>query len=229
MDFTRFALFYVPPASDAWAQFATSWLGWDMQNGQAIDHPHLPGLPLPLADITRSPRKYGLHGTLKSPFPLAKGRNRADLETACADLCATLAPVALENLRLTRMGRFLALCPEPASQAISTLAATCVQRLDSLRALASPDELARRRTAHLSPRQDTNLTNWGYPYVLDDFRFHITLTGRLPKSCLPDVQAVLEQTLTPLLPQTQNITDLALVGEDCQAQFHLLRRFELSG
>jgi putative phosphonate metabolism protein len=228
MTFTRYALYYAPPPDAPWAQYATSWLGWDMQARQSVAQLQL-DLPLPIAEISKSPRKYGLHATLKPPFRLATGVTRADLESACAELCANLPPLQLENLRLTRMGRFLALCPAEKSPELSALAGNCVRGLDSFRAPFSSDELADRRAAQLSPRQMTNLDTWGYPYVLEDFRFHITLTGRLAKPDLNAVHAVLDRTLTPLLPRRQSITDLALVGEDSEGRFHLLRRFELSG
>lgn len=229
MTFTRYALYYAPPANAPWAQFATRWLGWDMTTGQMAAPPSLPPLPLPLGEITSTPRRYGLHATLKPPFHLAHGVTRADLETACAALCTTLPPVPLARLRLTRLGRFLALCPMQQPPDLTALAAACVRDLDPLRAPMTADDLARRNPARLSLRQQANLTNWGYPHVIDDFRFHITLTSRLPKRNIEAVQTVLDHALTPLLPQTQMITDLALIGEDAQGRFHLLRRFDLSG
>ncbi|WP_397422472.1 DUF1045 domain-containing protein, partial [Phenylobacterium sp.] len=33
--------------------------------------------------------------------------------------------------------------------------------------------------AGLSPEQDARMLKWGYPYVYEDFRFHMTLTGRI--------------------------------------------------
>lgn len=229
MIFTRYALYYAPPPDAPWTQFATRWLGWDMVAGQAVKPPPLAGLPHPIEAFSHTPRKYGLHATLKPPFRLADGITRADIENTCAALCAARRPVSLDGLRLTRLGRFLALCPAIQSPELTALATACVQDLDPLRAPPSPDDLAKRRIKNLSPRQDANLTRWGYPHVLDDFRFHITLTGRLPKPDLAPVQAALEQALTPLLPPTQMITNLALTGEDTDGKFHLLRRFDLSG
>lgn len=228
MKFSRYAIYYAPPPKAEWARFATGWLGWDMQAGQGAGHPHLPDLPMPLADITRSPRKYGLHATLKPPFRLADGMSQDNLETACADLCRTLGPLTLEPLRLTRLGRFLALCP-PASLGLSELAAACVRDLDRLRAPPSQAELDRRRAANLTSRQEANLIAWGYPHVLEDFRFHVTLTGRLAKPDLSAVQKVLQRNLTPLLPTSFTVSDLALTGEDADGRFHLVRRFQLSG
>ena len=96
-------------------------------------------------------------------------------------------------------------------------------------ARSAPDgEVAKRRAAGLSPEQDTNLVEWGYPYVLDQFRFHITLTGKLPKGDLPAVEDYLASELAPLLPQPFVINDLALMGEAEDGRFHLIQRYALS-
>ncbi|MFT7593005.1 MAG: putative phosphonate metabolism protein [Paracoccaceae bacterium] len=226
MDFTRYAIYYAPPADAPWVQFATRWLGWDMVTGCDCDHPDL---PLPIADITATPRKYGLHGTIKAPFHLTDGCSRADLEAACDALCATLAQVSLAGLTLTRMGRFLALCPSEPSPELNALAARCVQDLDPFRTPPAAADLARRRAANLTPEQDANLTRWGYPYVLDAFRFHITLSGKLAKAKIAPVQSVLDLQLAPLLPRPLTIPDIALTGQAPDGRFHLLRRFPLRG
>ena len=232
MRFTRYALYYVPPSDAAWAGFATRWLGWDMVAGEGVAHPTLTGLPLSPGEITQSPRKYGLHGTIKPPFRLADNMQQRDLETACEQLCLTLAPVALGPLRLTRLGRFLALCPVPnprRSPALAALAETCLRGLDHFRAPLSDAELAARRARPLTKAQAENLTNWGYPHVLGEFRFHITLSGRLAKPDLVVVEKVLQSALVPLLPEEVILGDLALVGEGPEGRFHLIRRFELLG
>jgi putative phosphonate metabolism protein len=228
MNFTRYAIYYVPPPSEDWVRFATSWLGWDMQTGQAVSPPQLPDLPLPLNKITHAPQKYGLHATLKPPFRLASGVDPEELESACADLSQSLAPVSFGPLRLTRLGQFLALCP-PGSASLSALGAACVRQPDHLRAAPGAQEIARRTPDKLTQGQRENLMNWGYPYVLDDFRFHITLTGRLSKLDLEAARNVLDSLLTPLLPRQMTLADLALAGEDTQGKFHLIRRFALSG
>jgi len=228
MKFTRYAIYYAPDRGADWVDFATQWLGWDMQTGQEVKQPHLPDLGLSLADITQAPRKYGLHGTLKPPFRLASGFDQSALEAAVASLCQSLCPVSLGPLRLTRLGRFLALCPA-SSAPLSAFGASCVTELDHLRARATQQEVERRSNAKLTTRQHANLLNWGYPYVLDEFRFHITLTGRLAKPDLEAAQNVLEGLLTPLLPGQETISNLVLAGEDAQGYFHLIRRFSLSG
>ncbi|TDK50550.1 DUF1045 domain-containing protein [Antarcticimicrobium luteum] len=229
MEFQRYAIYYAPPAEAAWGRFATGWLGWDMEAGAEVPHPAVAGLPLPVEEITATPRKYGAHATLKPPFRLAEGKTRAQLEVACADLCAMLAPLRLDGLALARLGRFLALRPLGGTEALNALAARAVEALDPFRAPASEAELARRRAAGLSPAQEENLARWGYPYVMGEFRFHITLSGKLAKPALGTVEAALARDLGPLLPVPFGIDDLALMGEDAAGRFHLIHRYTLSG
>lgn len=227
MTFTRYAIYYTPPATVDWSVFATQWLGWNMETGQSVAQPVISGLDL--AEVTAVPRKYGLHATLKPPMRLAPGHSLDDLQQACAQLAARQAPVTLEGLHLARLGRFLALRVSGDEAALGALAAACVRDLDPFRAPATAGELDKRRAAGLSPAQEAYLTAWGYPYVLDQFRFHVTLTGKLPKAELGGVEAALEAHLMPLLPRPLQIRDLALVGEDADGRFHMIHRYALSG
>lgn len=223
----RFALYAVPSPAEPWAGFCTRWLGWDAETGHRVAHPDLSGLPGPLSAITAAARRYGFHATIKPPFRLATGRTPAALERAAEDLATELAPVTLDGLAVTRLGRFLALTPRGAPDAINDLAARVVQGLDPFRAPAPPHELEKRRAAKLTPAQDANLLRWGYPYVMDQFRFHMTLTGKLPRDDLSGVEKVLADTLLPLLPKPFVIRDLALMGEDADGYFHVLNRYPL--
>nr|WP_203583232.1 DUF1045 domain-containing protein [Ruegeria sp. PrR005] len=222
----RYAIYFLPPASAAWTGFGAAWLGWDVETGQEVAHPE--GTGLDVAALTATPRKYGLHATMKPPFRLTGGQDIDALHRACAELAARRPAVTLEELEIARLGRFLALRPVGDLTELNALAAACVTELDPFRAPATPQELARRRAARLTPAQDAHLTHWGYPYVLDQFRFHITLTGRLDDDLLARAQALLQDRLGPLLPVPFTLGDLALVGEAADGRFHLIHRYALS-
>jgi hypothetical protein len=91
------------------------------------------------------------------------------------------APVTIPSLEVRRLGGFIAVVPTEPSAALADLAAATVAALDPFRAPPSEAELARRRKARLSDRQEALLMKWGYPYVMEEFRFHLTLTGRLDR------------------------------------------------
>ena len=227
MEFRRFALYYAPPAQAEWTRTCTAWLGWDMQTGQPVAHPAVAGLSVD--EITATPRKYGLHGTLKPPFRLADGTGLDALRTEAAALAARFAPVSLNGLELVRFGGFLALRPAGSEAALRPLADACVRDLDRFRAAPGPDELARRRGAGLGSAQEANLVQWGYPFVMELFRFHITLTGRLKPPVLDRARAALAERLDSALPRPFVLSDIALVGEAGDGMFHLLDRYPLSG
>lgn len=226
-QFRRFAIYYAPEG--ALAEFGAAWLGWDAARGCAVAHPEVPALPRPLDQITETPRKYGLHGTIKPPFRLAPGRAAADLDHAVATLCARLAPVSLPGLDLHRLGGFLALTPLGDTGALGQLAAAVVTGLDRFRAPPTEAEITRRRPDRLTPRQRHNLDQWGYPYVLDEFRFHITLTGALPEAEPARVQAILAPLIAPHLPAPFIVDALCLFGEATDGRFHLIHRTPLTG
>jgi hypothetical protein len=64
---------------------------------------------------------------------------------------------------------------------LNALAASCTTIFDAYRAPTSPQERARRLASGLSQSQIQNLDRWGYPFVLSEFRFHMTLTGAVPR------------------------------------------------
>lgn len=228
MQFIRYAVYFTPRQGPL-AAFGAAWLGWDSARGQRVPHPQIGGVPRPVAEMTATPRKYGLHATIKPPFRLAEGRTEGDLATALSDLTQRLAPVVLDALDLCRIGGFLALVPQGDTAALSALAAEVVRGLDPLRAPLSPHDLARRRAPGLTPRQDDLLRDWGYPYVMEEFRFHITLSGKMATQDLDAIEAALAPRVIPLLPRPFVISDLTLSGEDEDGMFHDIHRYTLAG
>ncbi len=224
--FQRYAIYVMPEG--ALARFGAHWLGWDPLTGCAVDHAALDGLPRPLAEITATPRKYGLHATIKPPFRLADGANLAGLMADLAAVCDALDPVTLDALTLARLGGFLALVPEGRIDRLNALAAAVVTQLDRHRAPLTEAELARRRAGgRLTPPQEAHLAQWGYPFVLEEFRFHITLTGHLPRKEAEAVATLLTPHLAPLLQDPFVIASLCLMGEDEAGMFHLVHRYPL--
>jgi len=228
MSFARYAVYVTPPPGPL-ADAAAAWLGWDAAEARARAHPDLPGLPRPVAEITATPRKYGFHGTVKPPFRLAEGTTEAGLRDAVRALCARLAPVEIPRLEVGALGPFLGLLPSGDTAPLDSLAANIVEGLDPWRAPPDAAELARRRAAGLTERQEANLVRWGYPYVMGEFHFHMTLTGPLPKAEREPVRAALADHLGPRVPAPYRIDDLTLAGEGADGCFRHLARVPLSG
>lgn len=224
--YRRYGIYVVPEG--AFYRKGAQWLGWDSVAGVAVPHPVLDGLPRPVAELTRTPRNYGFHGTIKPPFHLVADQSETALRDATASLCARLAPVTVPALTLQRIGGFVAVVPSERSEALCRLAAETVTGLDRFRAPPSAAELARRRKSGLSDRQKALLGKWGYPYVLEEFRFHLTLTGAFGRDADALAQ-VLTGHFAPVLPAPFVIDSLCLMGEDMDGMFHLVHRYTLSG
>jgi putative phosphonate metabolism protein len=224
-DFRRFAVYYTPPAGPL-AEFGASWLGWDVAQGARV--------PRRLAvegaeEITATPRRYGFHATLKPPFRLAEGRSVAELEAALAALAAGTPAVRGARLRMERLGPFLALVPASDHAPFSWLCDAMVRELDAFRLPPSEAELTRRRAAGLTPAQDAHLLRWGYPYVFEEFRFHMTLSGKLDPATADRAEAALAPVLAETVPDPFEIAEVTLAGEDEDGYFHELHRYALTG
>ena len=227
-EFERYALYWAPDPGPL-ADFAAAWLGWDAVARRAVAHPDVPGLPLPVAEITATPRIYGFHGTVKPPFRLAPGTDPEGLHRAAGALCARLAPVTLPGLGLHRLGGFVALTPEGDTGPLAALAAEAVRVLDPFRAPPTEAEIARRRPDRLTDRQRAHLAQWGYPYVMEEFQFHLTLSGDLADQDAEAVATALAPLLAPILPRPFVVGSLCLFGQGSNKMFRLLHRYSLSG
>lgn len=210
----RYAVYAVPEPGHALETAAARWLGRDPRGGACA-----PGAADD--DLLADARRYGFHGTLKAPFRLAEGAREADLAAAAEALAGPALPVALA---VSDDLGFPALRPAAPAPALDALAARCVRDLDRLRAPPTPDELARRKPERLSPRQRELLSRWGYPYVLDEFRFHMTLGARAtePARHAAFMRAA-GQTFAGILAEPAPLTIALFVEPERGAPFRLWR------
>jgi len=209
--YRRYAIYWLPEG--ALARWGEAWLGWDMAKGAALPRLVLPGLPGALEALTRSATTYGCHATIKPPFHLEDGYDASEVSETLAAFCAAEPAVVTEALALDSIDGFLALTIKGDKSAVDALAARALMAFDRFRAPAPPDEFARRRAANLSPRQEGHLARWGYPYVMEDFRFHVTLTDRLLPDASAQVADVIGPQIADLLPRPFVIGGLSLVGQ----------------
>lgn len=175
----RYAIYYVPAAASALYRFGASALGYDAYRGDAV--PFLDGVDAAVwPALTREPRVYGFHATMKPPMRLKDGAVEDDLVAALDAFAREQAPVEAGKLIVRELGAFIALVPEAPCAPLNRLADACVSAFDGFRAQMTEQELSKRLTPGLTDRHIEHLYRWGYPYVFEDFRFHMTLTGSLP-------------------------------------------------
>lgn len=209
--------------------FADSWLGWSARKGCSVQRPDVLNLGTQISEITQGPAKYGFHATLKPPFRLTRGTSHEKLADACQKLAAQTAAFELESLSLVRLGRFLALKADGDQSQINDLASRCVTQLDHHRARMTQSEAEKRLASARSDSQRARIQDWGYPFVLDQYRFHMTMTDKLPKGDLDETQQALGKVLDPMLSKPVPLDAISLVGEGEDGKFRQIERFPLRG
>lgn len=224
MKFRRFAIYHLPEGE--LGDFGAAWLGWDARSGAAAQRPLVPGLAGTAEELTSVPRRYGFHATLKAPFRLAEGHSVDDLALRTALVCDHLAPFLLD-LQVSVDWGFVALRPSDPPVELMALEQALVTRLDDLRAALTPAERERRRPDALPPRARAHLDHWGYPFVLDLFNYHLTLSNSLPPAEAGALAAALRPVLAPMIAAPMQVRAVALMGEDDEGRMHRIEDYPL--
>jgi hypothetical protein len=130
-------------------------------------------------------------------------------------------------LRVATLGAFTALVPHAAPPELGLFAAECVAAFEPFRAPLTEAETARRRPERLSPRGRALLERWGYPYVFEAFRFHMTLTDALAEEAREPWRARLAAAYGAGAPLV--LDALSVLRQDGAGPFRVLRRLTLGG
>lgn len=225
-DQSRYALYFVPPEESPLWRFGTSIIGYDSVSGRETPVPEeLAKVIAP--DLMNEPQRYGFHATLRAPFELAKGVVIADLLKAITALAQQCAPIDAGELHADLMGGFVALTCRTDPSELTALAQRCVEHVEPFRAPLSQTDRERRLSAPLTPRQIDLLNRYGYPYVLEQFKFHMTLTGRLPEDAKTSVLDIIRNMYAPVADHLR-IVEVTLLEQPWRdARFRVVQRFPL--
>ena len=219
----RAAVFFTPAPDSELARLAAAWLGRDAFGGHVarFEHPDR-------AALVAEPARYGFHATLRAPFELADG---VDLDAVARRLtlfCAERPAPVIHRLILAQLDAFLALVPSDTEPNLAELEADVLTAFEPLRAPLDAAGIAKRRPDRLSQRQAEHLHSWGYPYVLDKFRFHMTLTGPLPEGA-DDVRRELNEHFADVLGRPLPLDGLALFVESTPGASFYVHTFQPFG
>lgn len=221
----RYALYYAPAADSALWRFGSATLGYDAVAGADVAFAIPPGCEgLDWPEATAEPRRYGFHATLKAPFELADGRSEGALRAFARNYVAGRPPIRLARLAVNALGRFVALTPAEPSDDLQRFAFDVVQAFEPFRAPLSQADLARRLQSPLTPAHRAYLEAYGYPYVGDAFRFHMTLTSALPDETVAPVKAALAAAYARAVPAGPVLIDRVAIfrQENRASRFVLL-------
>ena len=231
MDEPRYAIYFVPPADSALYRFGAGFLGYDCYTGESLPHPLDVALtPSEWDGLTREARKYGFHATLKAPFRLLPPFSEADLTAELERFAAIPRTLPAIEPIVQPLAGFIAVVAETPSMDLNRLAADAVIAFDRFRHPLSSHEREQRLGAGLSERQTDNLDQWGYPYVFDDFRFHMTVTGQIEAGRRDAMLALLQARFDAIDgAHVLTVDQVALLRQERRAgQFRIVREAALT-
>ena len=229
-NFPRYAIYYAPPRGSKLDRFGATMLGYDTWSGDDIAFPAEISAANPdWRELTSDARKYGFHATLKAPFGLREGKSEQELVAACGTFAATPRPIPAIKPVVNVISGFIAAIPDQPSAPLQEFAAECVRAFEPFRALLTPEDRARRKPEKLSERQVAYLDQWGYPYVMEEFRFHMTLTARLDPERSARVLPLLRDRFATLGLEDLPIDRIALFRQnDAGTRFRIVESWALT-
>ena len=227
--FPRYAIYYIAAPGSDLDRFGAQLLGYDAFGGEDLPFPDgIMQLVPDWRDLTRDPRKFGFHATLKAPLSLAHGKTEAELLAACESFADTPRPIPVIRAVVSSISGFIAVVPAEPSAELERLAADCVSHFDSFRAPLAAEDRERRNPSKLMQRQREHLDRWGYPYVMEDFRFHMTLTGRLAAEQRESVLTMLRNRFSAIDLNALAIDRIAIFRQDdADSRFRIVKHWKL--
>jgi hypothetical protein len=229
LNTSRYAIYFCPGNGSPLLGLGNRWLGRDAINQVALN----PILPDEIRHenwmrVTDSPRRYGFHATLKPPFRLVDNATLADLQAAVRDFALHHDSFYAPPLAVGAIGRFLALTLSAPSEEFSNLAAEIVRELDRFRASSTVQETTQRMRGSLSLREREHVLQWGYPYVLDTWKFHMSLTSSMHAESLSLFEPYLRSYFAPICEHPLLVDSVCIFHEPHPGgAFHLLDRASL--
>jgi putative phosphonate metabolism protein len=227
----RFAIYFSPSEDSPLTKMAAAWLGRDAFSTVPAPPPDAPrnGFSWEVwRAATSEPRRYGFHATLKPPFRLVASAREVEFLDHVQWFAQTQKSFQAPALAVSSLSSFLALTLTEPSPEFQQLADACVREFDVFRAPPTQAELLRRRRARLTPKQQDYLDQWGYPYVMDEWRFHMTLTSSLEVPLFEQIGKHLRDVFAPFCGNPVTVDSLCVFMQaEEAAPFQVIERFGL--
>jgi hypothetical protein len=206
----RYAIYYAPEPGSPLHAFGQSWFSEDPSNASIVTALN----PERIKMLSENSRRYGFHGTLKPPFGLNPASNLDALLDAAHVFAKMVAPVEIPPLELAIIGKFIALTPVTQSAALEKLSAACVRAFEAFRVPLTAEQLDSYKQNKLTVHQEQMLEHWGYPYVMEEFRFHISVTDRIEDAQeREEVIDALKKLAMPVLGRPTRLRELTVFSQ----------------
>ena len=234
--YSRYAIYYAPPKESSLEEFGRYWFGWDPLNAKLINNKHrinyLNRFGIKnLINIDKNvliPKKYGFHGTLIPPFKLNKNYSTNTLFKKTEDIAKKFKKFKFYKFKLKKINNFYAFVQNKKNNNINKLSNRLVRELFKFRSPLTKKEIDRRNPSKLSKLQLNILYKWGYPYIMSEFNFHMTLASEVTGNKLYFELKKIEKNKEIILNEINNFDKIYIFGENQKGMFENLENFSLS-
>jgi len=228
--YSRYAIYYAPPKESNLEEFGRYWFGWDPINAKSINNKqrinYLNGFGIKnLKNIDKNvliAKKYGFHGTLIPPFKLNKNYSTNTLFKKTEEIAKKLKKFKFYKFKLKKINNFYAFVQNKKNNNINKLSNRLVRELFKFRSPLTKKEIDRRNPSKLSKLQLNILYKWGYPYLMSEFNFHMTLASEVTGNKLYLELKKIERNKEIILNEINNFDKIYIFGENQKGMFENL-------
>ena len=234
--YSRYAIYYAPPKGSSLEEFGRYWFGWDPVNAKLINNKHrinyLSRFGIKnLINIDKNvliAKKYGFHGTLIPPFKLNKNYSTNTLFKKTEEIAKKFKRFKFYKFKLKKINDFYAFVQNKKNNNINKLSNRLVRELYKFRSPLTKKEIDKRNPSKLSKLQLNILYKWGYPYLMSEFNFHMTLASEVTGNKLYFELKKIEKNKEIILNEINNFDKIYIFGENQKGMFENLENFSLS-
>jgi len=235
-NYKRVAIYFLPKKNSSLENFGKNLLGRDINKKKKISLTRRQKYFInrgftyfdELKDYCEQPAKYGFHATLKAPFRLKRNVKTKNFYDVISHIAAQHSRFKIKGLKIVYSKKFTFITSRKPNKLLINLENDLVKHLDTFRAELNKTEIKKRIPDSLTFKQNKYLKEWGYPFVFDQFKFHMTLMNQNNNKLSNKQKLELEKLIYKISNNVIEFNEISLLGENKNGHFEEIKRFKLN-
>ncbi len=235
-NYKRVAIYFLPKKNSSLENFGKNLLGRDINKKKKISLTRRQKYFInrgftyfdELKDYCEEPAKYGFHATLKAPFRLKRNVKTKNFYDVISHIAAQHSRFKIKGLKIVYSKKFTLITSRKPNKLLINLEKDLVKHLDTFRAELNKTEIKKRIPDSLTFKQNKYLKEWGYPFVFDQFKFHMTLMNQNNNKLSNKQKLELEKLIYKISNNVIEFNEISLLGENKNGHFEEIKRFKLN-
>ena len=235
-NYKRVAIYFLPKKNSSLENFGKNLLGRDINKKKKISLTRRQKYFInrgftyfdELKDYFEQPAKYGFHATLKAPFRLKRNVKTKNFYDVISHIAAQHSRFKIKGLKIVYSKKFTFITSRKPNKLLRNLENDLVKHLDTFRAELNKTEIKKRIPDSLTFKQNKYLKEWGYPFVFDQFKFHMTLMNQNNNKLSNKQKLELEKLIYKISNNVIEFNEISLLGENKNGHFEEIKRFKLN-